>query len=155
MELLEILTVVIGVSILLVLSYYFFTSSREKSMQVITEEKEFNRLTNDITGFFYNRIPVIDKNLAQVLGDYLRWGENSNVFYGKYYGILNAKEIIEIYFNSTFENKWHLETSYNGEKFEFGFETPENMRLRTFIIKLPIPKSLTDGEVLDVKFTQW
>ncbi|MDI6825847.1 MAG: hypothetical protein QMD36_01470 [Candidatus Aenigmarchaeota archaeon] len=123
--------------------------------QIIVEEKKYNSILNDVTGFFYNKIPIIDKNLAQALGDFIRWGEDSHVLYGKYYGGLNVKEIIETYFNSTFEDRWHLETSYNGTKFDFGFKIPENMRLRTFIIKLPVPKTLTDGEVINVAFTQW
>lgn len=154
-ELIELLTLVIGITVLLIISYYFLTSSRERNMRITVEEKEFNRILDDVTGFFYNRIPVIDKNLAQVLGDCLRWCDKSYILYGKYYGGLNVKEVVEIYFNSSFGERWHLETFYNNTKFDFGYKIPSNIRLRTFIIKLPVPKALTDGEVVDVKFTQW
>jgi hypothetical protein len=155
MELMEILILVVGITVILTISYYFFTSSAESQAQMILEEKEFNRVMDEVVVFFYEKIPIIDKNLAQVLGDYLRWGENSYILYGKYYGILNVKEFVENHFNSTFDQNWHLETSYKGNKTEFGFNKPEKTRLRTFIIRLPIPKALTDGEVINVEFTQW
>ena len=65
------------------------------------------------------------------------------------------KEFVENHFNSTFNQNWHLETSYKDKRTEFGFRIPEGTRIRTFMIRLPIPKALTDGEVINVEFTQW
>jgi len=151
----EVLILVVGVTILLTLSYHFLTSSAESNVQVVVEAKEFNRIMDEVIVFFYEKIPTLDKNTAQILGDYLRWNETSYVFYGKYYGSLNVKEFIEDHFNSTFGQNWNLETSYKNKKVEFGFNVPEKVRTRTFMIRLSVPKALTDGEVINVKFTQW
>jgi len=149
------LILVVGVSILLIISYSFFTSSVESNTQIVVEEKEFNRMMDEITIFFYEKIPVLDKTPTQVLGDYLRWGNESYIFYGKYYGVLDAKEFIENHFNSTFDKNWHLEAYYKDKKIEFGFEVPQKRRLRTFAIRLPVPKALTDGEIINVMLTEW
>lgn len=154
-ELIEILILVVGITILQVVLYYFLVSLREKGAQIVVEEKEFNKILDAVNGFFYNRIPVIDKNIAQVLGDCLRWCDGNYILYGKYYGELNIKDVVESYFIASFGEGWHLEASYKDRKLEFGYKIPEVERLRTFMIKLPIPKALTDGEVIDVKFTQW
>jgi hypothetical protein len=155
MELIEILILVVGISVMLTISYHFLTSSAESSTQAVIEEKEFSRVMDEIVVFFYEKVPIIDKNLAQILGDYLRWGEKPYILYGKYYGNLNVDAFVGNHFNSTFDQNWHLETSYKGKRVEFGFKVPEKTRLRTFIIRLPVPKALTDGEVIDVQFTQW
>jgi hypothetical protein len=155
MELMELLILVVGISIVLIISHSFLTSSEETNVQMVVEEKEFNRVMDEVIVFFYEKIPILDKSLAQVFGDYLRWGNSSYVFYGKYYGNLDVKEFVEDHFNSTFERNWHLEASYNKTSVEFGFKVPEKIRVRTFMIRLPIPKALTDGEVINVEFTQW
>lgn len=154
-ELVEILILVVGVTILSILSHHFLISSTEGNVQEVMEAKEFNRVMDEMIVFFYEKIPMLDKNMAQILGDYLRWSEASYVFYGKYHGSLNVKEFIEHHFNSTFGQNWNLETSYKNKKVEFGFNVREGVRTRTFIIRLPVPKALTDGEVINVKFTQW
>lgn len=155
MELIEILILIVSIIILLTISHNFIISSAESNVQMAVEEKEFNRMMDEVIVFFYEKIPILDKNIAQILGDYLRWGENSYIFYGKNYGVLNVKQFIENHFNSTFGQNWNIEASYQGKKIEFGFSIPEKIRTRTFMIRLPIPKALTDGEVINVKFTQW
>jgi len=107
MELMEILTIVIGVSILLVLSYFLFSKTSESSSSVLTEESQYEKVTVFVSNFFYSRIPEVDKTVAQLFADRLL-SDGDIVYYGERYGGLNATKIIYDYFDSYFDKQWNL-----------------------------------------------
>lgn len=151
-ELLEILILVGGSLILILISYFLFTNTSSQTTSLTVEENQFERITNSVTEFFYVRYPLIEKNLAQMLADSIDSGQPV-VFYGERYGSLDVEKIITEHFNSIFGDRWHLETVHKSKKVDYGFNIPQNVRIRTFIIKLPMPGM--GGDVLDVKLSQW
>ena len=114
MELMEILILVVGLSILLILSYYLFSQASSASSTILFEETQYEKITSFTSNFFYTRIPGIDKTISQLLADRIV-SDNDVVYYGEQYGGLNVTKIIHDYFNSYFSNRWNLSISVNAK----------------------------------------
>lgn len=151
-ELLEILILSVGATLLILISYFLFTSGTQQPTTLATEQQQYDRITDSVSNFFYTRIPKIEKTFAQMLGD-IASTKTTSVYYGEKYGGINVSQIVYEYFDAQFDSQWHLFFTVKDKNFDFGYEIPTNRRTRTFIMKLPIPSFI--GEVIDVKFTQW
>lgn len=151
MEMIELLMIVSVSSVLILISYFLFFTKMPEVTKITAEGRQFERVGDVARNIFYTRIPSIDKNLAQLIGDMVV-NDREVVDYGDRYGGVNVTKLIYDNFNSYFENRWHLKMSYESQ-FEFGYEVPSDLRIRTFIIELPLPSYR--GEVIDAEFAQW
>lgn len=150
-EMMEIVILIIGVSVLITTSYFFLTSDVPQTRTLLIEEQEYERVTDAVKNLFYARIPVIEKTYAQLLGDMVV-NEYEIVDYGYDYGSVNVNETIHSYFESYFEENWHFKV-FNGKEYNFGYEVPMDKRIRTFRMKFPVPSF--EGEVMEIEFKQW
>ena len=151
-EIMEIVILVIGVSVLLTMSYFFLTINAPQTGSLLVEQQQYERVTDAIKNLFYSRIPVIEKTYAQLLGDMIENDGYEMVDYGYDYGSVNVTDAIYSYFKSNFEERWHFRI-FNGEDYNFGYDVPLNKRIRTFRMRLPIPSF--SGEVVKIEFKQW
>jgi sugar lactone lactonase YvrE len=110
LELMEILIIVVGISILILLSYLLFSRSMEASSSATVEESQYVRVMKFVSNFFYSRIPEIDKTMAQLLADRIL-SDTEIVFYGERYGGLNVTKITYDYFGQYFDERWNLTIS--------------------------------------------
>jgi hypothetical protein len=110
LELMEILAMVVGISILIILSYFLSSRSIEVSSSAVVEESQYERVMKFVTNFFYSRIPEIDKTIAQLLADRIL-SESEVVYYGERYGGLNVTKLIYDYFGQYFGDRWNLTIS--------------------------------------------
>lgn len=109
----ELSLVVVGVSIVIILSYFLFTGRTPQIKSMYSEEHEYERVGDAIQDVFYMRIPGIDKVFIQMLGDLIvNEGkieyEDGMVDYGDKYGAVNVTEIVYDYFDSYFFKRWNL-----------------------------------------------
>ena len=68
-EIMEIVILVVGVSVLLTMSYFFLTSNVPQTKTLLVEQQQYERVSDAVKNLFYARIPVIEKTYAQLLGD--------------------------------------------------------------------------------------
>jgi hypothetical protein len=152
MEMVELVVIVIGSSILIVSSYFFFTGRVPEEAELSTEQHMYEILAEDVKNFFYTKIPTIDKTYAQMLGDMIANDANDTVYYGDRYGGINVTKIIYEYFDSYFEKNWHLKV-YDTKGYNFGYEVPSQIRVRTFLVRYPVPSYA--GEVIEFELKEW
>ena len=151
-EIMEIVILVIGVSVLLTMSYFFLTSNIPQTRTLLVEQQEYERVTEVVKNLFYARIPVVEKTYAQLLGDMIVNDGYEMVDYSYDYGSVNVTKIIYSYFEPYFEENWHFKV-FNEKEYSFGYYIPLSKRIRTFRMKLPIPSF--SGEVMEIEFKQW
>jgi len=150
-EMLEILLLVVGVSILISIFHFFFSSKLQSLKLSTVETHEYERLMNSIINIFYSKVPGVEKVIAQLLADMVA-NQEEMVEYGEEYGGVNITAIIEDYFNQIFDEGWRLEVR-DGKAFVFGFKEPINRRIRTVVFKLPIPSK--EGKCVDIVLKEW
>ena len=151
-ETIEIVILVIGVTILLTMSYFFLTINIPQTGTLLAEQQQYERVTDVMKNLFYARIPIIEKTYAQLLGDMVENDGYEIVDYGYEYGSVNVTEIIHTYFESYFEERWYFRI-FNEKQYDFGHDVPLNVRIRTFRSRLPVPSF--SGEVVNIEFKQW
>jgi len=151
-EMMEIVILVIGVSVLIAMSYFFLTSNIPQTRTLLVEQQEYERVTEVVKNLFYARIPVVEKTYAQFLGDMVVNDGYEIVDYGYDYGSVNVTKMVHSYFESYFEENWHFKV-FNGNEYDFGYDVPLNKRIRTFRMKFPVPSF--SGEVMEIEFKQW
>lgn len=149
-EMMEIVILVIGVSVLITMSYFFLTSNVPQMRTLLIEQQEYEMVIEVVKNLFYARIPVVEKTYAQFLGDMIVNDGYEMVDYG--YGSVNVTKIIHSYFESYFGGNWHFKV-FNGKEYDFGYDVPLNKRIRTFRMNFPIPTF--SGEVVEIEFKQW
>jgi len=104
-EPIEITLLVVGVALILVVSYFLFTSAYSSKSSFQTEEHQYEVLGEASKNLFYTKIPYIDKTLAQLIGD--RFLQDSDtVYYGQDYGSVNVREVVDNYFTNYFKKNW-------------------------------------------------
>jgi hypothetical protein len=149
-ELVEILILVVGVSLMFIISQFFIVSKYSSSTSQLTEEQEYEKVLNVVKNFLYTKIPVFEKTYGQLLGDMIV-NDVEIVDYGKKYGGINVTEVVYEYFSFYFQNNWYLKIPEKN-KF-FGFNPPSDKKITTFLMRFPIPSYI--GDVIDVEFGKW
>jgi len=152
-EIMDFVIIIVGVSIMLVMSYFLFGSKTPHITSISIEQHQYARTLDTVTNIFYTRIPGIDKVLAQMIGDMVCLGREDVVDYGDRYGGINVTKIIYENFNAYFDKNWNLKMSYKSKNYEFGYDVGFREKVRTSIMKLPIPSS--EGEIVNVEFKNW
>jgi len=157
-EIMDFVIVVVGLSIMLIMSYFLFGAKTPQITSISIEQHQYARTLDTVTNIFYTRIPGVDKVLAQMIGDLVlaKNDENNDIVdYGDRYGGINVTKIVYENFDAYFDKNWNLKMSYEDKKLEFGYSTPisKKTRIRTFIIKLPIPSF--EGEIINAEFKNW
>jgi len=94
----------------------------------------------------------MNKTYAQLLGDLVITDGKDIVDYGYGYGSVNVTEIIYEYFDSYYGEDWYFKV-FNEKNYDFGYEVPLNVRIRTFSMKFPLPSH--GGEVMRIEFKNW
>jgi MFS superfamily sulfate permease-like transporter len=151
-EMLNLLTLIVGISIAIVLSYFLFFSKIPQTKSLAIEYNQYYRTLEFSRNIFYIRIPGIDKVLAQLIGDMIV-NKNEIVDYGNEYGKINVTKIIYDIFDFYFDKNWNFKVSYEEKDFAFGYRVPNEKRVRSYPIKLPLPSF--EGEIINVEFRQW
>lgn len=85
-----------------------------------------------------------------MLGDMVVNDAVDFVDYG--YGSINVTEIIYGYFDSYYGEDWYFRV-FNEKNYDFGYEVPLNVRIRTFSMKFPLPSY--EGKVIRIEFKNW
>ena len=152
-EIMDFVIIVVGVSIMLVMSYFLFGAKTPQITSISIEQHQYARTLDTVTNIFYTRIPGIDKVLAQMLGDLVLSEDDYIVDYGDRYGGINVTKIVYENFDAYFDKNWNLKISHIDRKLEFGYNVPIRKRIRTFIIKLPLPSF--EGEIINAEFKNW
>lgn len=149
---LNLLTLVVGVSIIVVLSFFLFFTKAPQVKILVVEQHQYGRLSEFSKNIFYIKIPGIDKVLTQLIGDMII-NKNEIVDYGNEHGSINVTKIIYDIFDFYFGKNWNFKVSYEGKDFIFGYKIPNEKRIRSYLIKLPLPSF--EGEIINVEFKQW
>lgn len=145
MELLEILILVIGVSILIVISYFLFTAGIPSPSRMLIESHKYDRITDVVNEFYYSKISGTDRTLSQLVGDRIS-GKNSSVSYGTKLGGIDVDNQTIQFFDSYFgKDQWRLEikppetADGSSEEINLGYKIPKNIRVQTFEMLIPVP----------------
>lgn len=104
-EAIELTMLVVGVSIIIILSYFLFTSNAKPKAELLTEEHQYERLGEVSKDVLYTRLPSIDKTMAQMIEDRIIQ-DNEMVYYGQGYGGINVTKVVYDYFNNYFDKNW-------------------------------------------------
>lgn len=107
-EIIELTLLITGIIIVLMLSYFLITSSTMPKRNLQIEEHQYERLVEVSKNLLYTKIPEVDKTLGQILGDRILQDEEM-IFYGRGYGSLDTKKIVEEYFTNYFNKNWKFE----------------------------------------------
>jgi len=99
---------IVGIFLLIFLSYFLFTSTSSQSTSLIVTQHEYEKVTDVVRNFLYTRIPNLEKNYGQLLGDMVVNGGEDVVDYGERYGGINVTKIIYEYFDNYYPQRWML-----------------------------------------------
>lgn len=149
-ELVEILMLIVGVSLMFVISQFFIISKYSSGASQVLEEQEYEKTLDSVNGFFYSKIPVFEKTYSQLLGDMIA-NDMEIVDYGKKYGGINVTEVIYNYFSNYFGSSWYLKIPSINKN--LGFSPPSNKRIFSFQMRIPVPSF--NGRVENVEFVRW
>ncbi|MEM5829297.1 MAG: hypothetical protein QW040_00385 [Candidatus Aenigmatarchaeota archaeon] len=116
-ELMDLLILVVGVSILFFITYFFSSSRSQESMAMVSAQYQYERVVEAVRNFFYIKIPKFDKTYGQMLGDMIVNGGEDIVNYGEKYGGINVTKLIYEYFDFHFQDKWNLNLTAKTEVF--------------------------------------
>jgi hypothetical protein len=150
LELLELTILIVAMSIMLIISYFMFTTKTPKLKSLVAEEHLYSRLGDVVTSLYNTKISGTERTLAQLLAD--RVVTNSgNIDYGKEIGIINVDEQLTEFFDAYLDEKWNL--TY--DQLSLGHEIPKNIKRKiTYPIILPIPSALY-SEVVTLNLCTW
>jgi len=102
------MVLIVGISFLILLSYFLFTSTSSQSTSLIVTQHEYEKVTDVVRNFLYTRIPNFEKTYGQLLGDMVVNGGEDVVDYGERYGGINVTKIVYEYFDSYYPQRWML-----------------------------------------------
>lgn len=147
-EIVEFFLLVVGVCLILVISYFLFVSKTPSIRKLLIEKHQSDRINNAVNTIFYTKIPEIDKSLSQLLGDMITT-KSEIIYYGNEWGGVNATKIVHDSFDNYFGKKWYISTP----NIRIGYDTPSGERVRTFHMPVPLPGE--NGEYADVMLYVW
>jgi len=151
MELMDIFILVVGVTILLMISYFIF--SRGTEVKVFTAKRErYEKMGMVTTLMFYTKLPFIEKTFSQVIGDVIISQNQESIYYGNAYGFINGTQVIYDVLTKYFQNKWKFEVSYEDKQLTYGYE-PKTSNVVVMNFKIPIPGHV--GGVANARLTIW
>jgi hypothetical protein len=134
MELLELLILVVGIVIILSISYFIFTARSPNLFWSTVEQHKYERITDVANEFYYSKISGTEKTLAQLLGD--RIAGRNPVTYGIGFGNIDVDNLAIQLFNSYFDKNWKFEA----RGLILGHEIPKDIsRVQTFEMPIPVP----------------
>lgn len=149
MELIEILVVVIGATVLITISYFLFTSRASLFSGIAVESHKYDKITDVVNEFYQSKIAGTERTLSQLLAD--RIINKNPVIYGKKFGNIDVDNQTIQFFNSYFGNTWRFEiksvayeinaTNHtSSEAINLGYTIPNyNRRIQTFEMLIPVP----------------
>jgi hypothetical protein len=149
LELLELTILIVAMSIMLIISYFMFTTKTPKLKSLVAEEHLYSRLGDVLTSFYTTKISGTKRTLAQLLAD--RIATNSeNVDYGLETGVINVDKQVTEFFDTYLDKKWNL----TNRKISLGHEIPKNVERKiSYVIVLPLPS--LSSEVIILNLNTW
>ncbi|MEM5794254.1 MAG: hypothetical protein QXS48_01585 [Candidatus Aenigmatarchaeota archaeon] len=105
LEIVEILVIVVGVTILLSILYFRYVSISETQKELLTREQIYNRVSDAVITFQSSKIYGTERSLASIVSDAVV-SENLTVNYGEGYGVINVSEILPQFFERYFDKNW-------------------------------------------------
>jgi len=149
-ELIELTMFVVAISIMLIISYFMFTSRTPKLSRLVTEEYTYSRLGDVVTALYNAKVSGTERTLAQMLAD--RVNSNSgNIDYGWEVGIINVDKQVTEFFDSYLGEKWNL----TDDQFSLGYAIPKDINRKiTYQIVLPIP-SVLYSKIVILNLNTW
>ena len=152
-EIMEFMILVVGVVVLMSISYVLFTNFTPKLIDIFTRYHQFERITDLSITFYYAKVNGTERTLAQLVGD--RIVNDNPVDYGPGFGTVDVDSLVKNFFDSYFENKWRLEigvvkmgvlsTPTTSIKFTAGYDIPNEIkRLQVFELLSPIPSEKSE-----------
>jgi hypothetical protein len=149
-ELIELTMLVVAISIMLIISYFMFTTRTPKLNRLVTEEYTYSRLGDVVTALYNVKVSGTERTLAQLLADRVAT-KSGNISYGWEVGIINVDEQATEFFGSYLDEKWNL----TDDQFSLGYEIPKDItRKITYPIVLPIP-SILYSKVVILNLNTW
>jgi hypothetical protein len=156
-ELIELLILIVGVSIALIISYFFFATGTPKVSNILIESHKYDRLTDITNEFYYTKIAGTERTLSQLLGDRIASGKNP-VLYGKDWGNIDVDNLTVQFFDTYFNKKWRFSVAPPGE-ISVGIivdTSSSTLQSSIEIIKQKLPAILEDlesrGKIIYVNF---
>jgi len=149
MELIELTMLIVAISIMLIISYFMFTSRTSKINEPITEEHVYARLGDVVTSFYNTKISGTKRTLAQLLADRIV-AKLANIDYGEGVGIINVDKQVTEFFDAYLDKKWSL----SNNQLSFGHEIPNNINRKiSYTIMLPVPS--LSSEIVTLNLYTW
>ncbi|MCX6822003.1 MAG: hypothetical protein NTW30_04465 [Candidatus Aenigmarchaeota archaeon] len=146
MELIELTMLIVAISIMLIISYFMFTSRTSKINEPITEEHAYARLGDVVTSFYNTKISGTKRTLAQLLADRVV-AKLANIDYGEGVGIINVDKQVTEFFDAYLDKKWSL----SNNQLSFGHEIPNNINRKiSYTIMLPVIQYELSSETLEL-----
>jgi hypothetical protein len=139
-EMINFAILIIGITITFVISYFLIFSPQQKSERLLIEYHTYNRILNAVNDFYYSKISGTEVSLAKFMADRIILNENP-IYYGDGYPYIDVDNMTMKFFDSYFDDRWHLRFPLHGttESFELGHEIPKLTTLQTFELQLPTP----------------
>ena len=149
-ELLELTILVVGISIMLIISYFMFTERTPKLERLVTEEYSYSRLGDIVTALYNTKLSGTERTLTQLLADRIVTN-SSSVDYGEKVGIINIDKQATEFFDAYLDEKWNLTDS----EMSLGYKIPSGIKRKiTYQIVLPKP-SILYSEIVILNLCTW
>lgn len=146
-ELMEILILVVGVVILLSISYFLFTAFSPQISSTWVNYHQYERASDATITFYYSKVSGTERTLAQLLGDRI-YNDQNPVSYGSGFGTVDVDQLTSQFFNYYFEDKWRFEIKFTSAPtakstgMVLGNSiSPNATQVQTFEFLLPIPST--------------
>jgi len=148
-ELMELMILVVSLSIMLIISYFIFTSKTPKIEGLETEEHIYTRLGDVVISFYNTKISGTKRTLAQLLADRIV-AKSGNIDYGEGVGVINVDKQVTEFFDIYLDKKWNL----SNNQLSLGHEVSNNIKRKiSYTIMLPIPSS--SSEIVTLNLYTW
>lgn len=136
-ELMNLMMLVAGVSVLFIITYFLMSTPRKTSERLLIELHNYDRLLSAVDEFYYSKVSGAEVTLPQLLADRVVLDTNP-VSYGAGFPSMDVDMMTTQFFDSYFKNKWFL--NIPSKAFTLGHKIPESAkRVQTFEFLLPIP----------------
>jgi hypothetical protein len=105
----ELLILVVGVTVILLISYFLIEKRQPEALQYIVEQHRYSLLTDVANQFYFAKISGTEKTLSQLVADRVASGSNP-VTYGKGFGNIDVDKQLTEFFDRYFgKDHWRFE----------------------------------------------
>lgn len=146
-ELMELVILVVGVVVLLSISYFLFTTFSPQTSSIWVKYHQYERVSDATITFYYSKVSGTERTLAQLLGDRIYNNQNP-ISYGPGFGTVDVDQLVSQFFTYYFEDRWRFEIKFASlvttktGGMNLGYSIPSSaIQVQTFEFLLPIPSA--------------